>query len=250
MTAALIAGQRITLENAVMGWSLHAIPLHLSVNDDVLEWAASARFSRGVPDQPSEPESLPSVAQVLAVFAAAQCHGTAWFALCDSGASPALAPCPDPSAGVPARGLDLGEVSLHLMGQDQVASEVRSDALVEALAAWHDDGVGSMRHVSARQAKRPLAKQTTAAPPRGGASPDRTPSRIAFKNARLLRRVCSGWRLVTPTARIAAILGRARQAPSPVAEHLLGVDGEGAGAVGGLFFQGLPGRRVQTENVE
>ncbi|MBB5873069.1 hypothetical protein F4553_006503 [Allocatelliglobosispora scoriae] len=86
-----------------MSWSILATPLH-SVQPDVLEWAASASASFGVPGQLPPPHPLPVVAEVLTAFRKAGCHGTPWFRVDGLGAGFELA-----SGG----GLDLGEVTLQ-----------------------------------------------------------------------------------------------------------------------------------------
>lgn len=58
---------------------LLVLPLHELARDGGLEWAASAGFSRGVPDETPAQRPLVQVSKVLAVFRATGCRGTAWF---------------------------------------------------------------------------------------------------------------------------------------------------------------------------
>jgi hypothetical protein len=100
-----------------VGWSLFVLPLHETVRDGGLAWAASADFSRGLPDHVPGPQPPARVLDVLGAFRAAGCHGTAWFEVSDLDACSGLPECPDPMSCADAGGLDLGGVSLHGAGQ-------------------------------------------------------------------------------------------------------------------------------------
>jgi hypothetical protein len=86
-----------------VSWSILATPLH-SVQGDVLEWAASAGVSIGVPRQLPPPHPLPVVTEVLTAFRKAGCHGTPWFRIDGLGSGFELA-----GGG----GMYLGEVTLQ-----------------------------------------------------------------------------------------------------------------------------------------
>jgi hypothetical protein len=117
-----------------VGWSLNVIPVPGPADNEVLEWAASASFSRGVPDQPPNPKPLPSVGDVLAAFRAAGCHGTVSSNLSGTDPTAPLEECPDPAVCSSVDGLDLGEVSLRVVGQDEHDQALEPTASVEAMS--------------------------------------------------------------------------------------------------------------------
>ncbi|MFI7598861.1 hypothetical protein [Actinoplanes sp. NPDC049681] len=96
-----------------MSWSLFVMPVHQAAHDGVLEWVGAASHSRGVPDTVPAAVPLPTVAEVLAAFRNAGCHGEAWFQVRDAGVSPPLTRCPDPASCGREGGLDIGEVTLR-----------------------------------------------------------------------------------------------------------------------------------------
>ncbi|WP_328459329.1 hypothetical protein OHA21_26815 [Actinoplanes sp. NBC_00393] len=116
-----------------MSWWMHAVPLSGSTGAETLEWAASASFSRGVPEQMPASRPLPSVRDVLAAFRAAGCHGTAWFDLI--GTAEPLEECPDPGTCYSAGGLDLGEVRLSMVEASVEAVSFRKPVPVAVLTA-------------------------------------------------------------------------------------------------------------------
>ena len=130
-----------------MSWSLHAIPLHEAANEGVLEWAAAASSSRGVPDRASASTPLPTVADVLGVFGDAGCHGTAWFTIVEAEAAPSLTECPNPGACARVGGLDLGEVGLRVVGQGDIGLAVPSDARVKEISFRKPSGVAVLTAV-------------------------------------------------------------------------------------------------------
>ena len=54
------------------------MPLHGVARDGGLERAADAAFAFGLPDDPPPASELLTVAQVLATFRQAGCHGEPW----------------------------------------------------------------------------------------------------------------------------------------------------------------------------
>src|SRR5690349_21844669 len=112
-----------------MSWSMLVTPLHhAALTDGVLEWAATASFSHGVPDRVPASQRLPLVADVLAAFRSAGCHGTAWFTVEDQDTAAWLPSCPNPAECVAVGGMDVGEVSLRTVDQKK---DVRTDTAVE-----------------------------------------------------------------------------------------------------------------------
>ncbi|WP_197699071.1 hypothetical protein [Micromonospora inositola] len=99
-----------------MSWHLLVTPLHTAVADDGLEWAAGAESSFGLPEEPPAARELPMVAQVLAAFREAGCHGVPWFQVAGRDVASQLPGCPDPATCASVGGLDLGEVSLGVDG--------------------------------------------------------------------------------------------------------------------------------------
>lgn len=102
-----------------MSWSLHVMPLHIAAADGGLDWAASASFSVGLPDEPPVARALPTVAGVLTAFREAQCHGSSWFEVAGYDLSDDLPACPDPAICASIGGLDLGEVTLGVDGDGE-----------------------------------------------------------------------------------------------------------------------------------
>jgi hypothetical protein len=126
---------------------LQVISLHKVAEEGVLAWAVAASSSRGVPERAPASTPLPTVADVLGVFADAGCHGTAWFTVVDAEAAPSLTECPDPGACARVGGLDLGEVSLRVVGRDDIGSPVPSDARVEGISLRKPSGVAVLAAV-------------------------------------------------------------------------------------------------------
>ena len=108
-----------------------------------------AGYSRGVPTTAPEAVPLPTVANVLAAFRDAGCHGEAWFTLSDAGASPPLRQCPDTVSCARKGGLDLGEVSLRGAGQAGFGLPLSSGARVETVSFRKPSGAGALAAVCA-----------------------------------------------------------------------------------------------------
>jgi beta-phosphoglucomutase-like phosphatase (HAD superfamily) len=109
---------------ARVSWSLLAVPLHRYAGAGALDWAASARFSRGVPDRAPDAQPLPTVTEVLAVFRESSCFGVSWFRLAD----------PSCEVGLAGSGeFDLGEVTIQVVGRSSLDEPVCVDDEVEAL---------------------------------------------------------------------------------------------------------------------
>jgi hypothetical protein len=70
-----------------VSWSVLVSPPHRVAADGGPGWAAEASFAYGVPDEAPTARELPTVADVLAAFRAAGCHGTAWFEVAGSDAA-------------------------------------------------------------------------------------------------------------------------------------------------------------------
>ncbi|GIE95401.1 hypothetical protein Ari01nite_28660 [Paractinoplanes rishiriensis] len=113
---------------------MHVVPLSGPTGAEVLVWAASAEFSRGVPEQIPDPLPLLSARDVLAALRAAGCHGTAWFKIVSDGTTEPLAECPDPHACYGTARLDLGEVRFTVAGQVEGDDGVEPEALIEAIS--------------------------------------------------------------------------------------------------------------------
>lgn len=128
---------------------MYAVPLHEVAGDGGLEWAASARFSRGVPDQVSEPWPLPSVTEVLNAFRSAGCHGTAWFEVGGVDAVEGLPGCPDPGTCGSAGGLDLGEVGLGVAGRVGDEQSLPAQGAVERMSFRKPVGAAVLHAVCA-----------------------------------------------------------------------------------------------------
>lgn len=132
-----------------MSWWLTALPLHEAARNGVLDWAASVGCSRGLPDHGPDPQPLPTLADVLSAFQAAQCHGMAWFEVGDLAAGSVLAACPDPWACQSTGGLDLGEVSLHVGGKISGEDPLPVDAAVEGIHFRKPSGAAVLHAVCA-----------------------------------------------------------------------------------------------------
>ncbi|MEE6257068.1 hypothetical protein [Plantactinospora sonchi] len=117
-----------------MSWSLYAMPLHHVASDGGWEWAASAGSVRDLPDQPPEPTPPARVGDVLDALRAAGCHGTAWFEVDGLAAGSALPRCPDAGTCGIEEGPDLGEVSLHVAGQERHGQPLPIDAAVAGVS--------------------------------------------------------------------------------------------------------------------
>ena len=85
--------------------------------------------------------ALPSVVDVLAAFSTAGCHGTAWFKVRGEDSASRLAECPGSDACSRSGGLDLGEVSVRVVGHVDSERPMPSDAAVESIAFRKPVGV-------------------------------------------------------------------------------------------------------------
>ncbi|WP_406084440.1 hypothetical protein OHA01_08285 [Micromonospora zamorensis] len=99
-----------------VSWHLLVTPLHVVAADGGLEWAADAESSFGLPVEPPPARDLPMVAQVLAAFRRAGCHGVPWFQVAGHDVTGDLPGCPDPATCTSVGGMDLGEVSMGVDG--------------------------------------------------------------------------------------------------------------------------------------
>jgi len=98
-----------------------------------------------MPDTVPAPVPLPTVAEVLAAFRDAGCHGEAWFQIDD--ASPPLSRCPDPASCARNGGLDIGEVTLR--GAGQAGLPLTSATEVETVSFRKPSGAGALAAVRA-----------------------------------------------------------------------------------------------------
>jgi hypothetical protein len=128
---------------------LFVIPLHHAAYDGVLEWAATATYSRGVPSTMPAAVPLPTVADVLAALRHAGCHGEAWFQVGDADAAPPLMQCPDPASCAHDGGLDLGEVSVHGAEQANLGLPLGFNTRVETVSFRKPSGAGALAAVCA-----------------------------------------------------------------------------------------------------
>ncbi|MDT5025251.1 MAG: hypothetical protein QOE61_1677 [Micromonosporaceae bacterium] len=62
---------------------LIATPLHLVTQAGGWDWVTSVDNAYGLPDQSPDSGPLPTVADVLAAFRLAGCHGDAWFVVAE-----------------------------------------------------------------------------------------------------------------------------------------------------------------------
>jgi hypothetical protein len=132
-----------------VSWSLFVLPLHEATRDGGLGWAASADFSRGLPDHAPGTRPPARVLDVLSAFRAAGCHGTAWFEVSDLDADRGLPQCPDPRTCASTGGLDLGEVGLHVTGQVGDKHPLQVDAAVEGVSFRKPSGAAALHAVCA-----------------------------------------------------------------------------------------------------
>jgi hypothetical protein len=132
-----------------VSWSLLVLPLHEAARDGWPSLAASADFSRGLPDHVPGPQPPASVLDVLGAFRAAGCHGTAWFEVSDLDAGLGLPECPDPMSCADVGGLHLGEVSLHVAGQVSSKHPLRTGTTVESVSFRKPSGAAALHAVCA-----------------------------------------------------------------------------------------------------
>jgi hypothetical protein len=128
---------------------LFVIPLHHAVHDGVLEWAATATYSRGVPSTVPATVPLPTAADVLIALRHAGCHGEARFQVGDDDAAPPLMQCPDPASCARDGGLDLGEVGLRGAEQADFGLPLSSNTRVETVWLRKPSGAGALAAVCA-----------------------------------------------------------------------------------------------------
>jgi hypothetical protein len=102
------------------------------------------RVSRAVPDEAPTP-LLVRVADVLEAFRAAGRHGTTWFEVEDVDVRSWLPGCSSPATCASVGGLDLGEVSLDVVGPVEWDQPVRSAALVESVSFRKPSGTAALR---------------------------------------------------------------------------------------------------------
>jgi hypothetical protein len=117
-----------------VSWSLVVLPLHavLSPRDD----------------SPARP--LPRVLDVLRACHTAGGHGTAEFTVDGLDVGSLLPPCDNPArCALGGSGDDLGEVSVHVVGQGRRAGRVAADAVVDAVGFRTPDGTAALRTVCA-----------------------------------------------------------------------------------------------------
>jgi hypothetical protein len=113
------------------------------------EWVASADVTRGVPDQTPPVLPRPSIADVLAAFRAAGCHGTNWFEVVGEPAGWRLPECPGSDVCASGGALDLGEVSVRTVGRDSSIPAVAADAVVDTVAFRKPDPAAALKAVCA-----------------------------------------------------------------------------------------------------
>jgi hypothetical protein len=128
---------------------MYVIAVHQAARDGVLEWAAAASRSRGVPDTVPAAVPLPTVAEVLTALHDAGCHGEAWFQVSDAEVAPPLRRCPDPVSCVRSGGLDIGEVTLRGAAQADFGLPLSTATRVETVSFRKPDGAGALAAVCA-----------------------------------------------------------------------------------------------------
>ncbi|MBM0277418.1 hypothetical protein [Micromonospora tarensis] len=109
------------------------------------EWISCADFTRGVPEPTPPVLPRPSIADVLAAFRAAGCHGTNWFEVVGEPAGTRLPECPGTDICTSTGTLDLGEVSVHTVGRSSGIPAVGADALVETVAFRKPNPAAALR---------------------------------------------------------------------------------------------------------
>jgi hypothetical protein len=117
-----------------VSWKLYVVPVDGLSRDGMAEWLASADFTRGIPEPASPIMPRPSIAEVLASFRAAGCHGTNWFEIVGEPAGSRLPECPGTDACPGDGALDLGEVSVYTTGRGSSVPAVAADAGVETVS--------------------------------------------------------------------------------------------------------------------
>jgi hypothetical protein len=113
---------------------MYVVPVDSLSRDGMTEWVASAEFTRGVPEQAPPILPRPSIAEVLAAFRAAGCHGTNWFEVAGEPAGTRLPECPGVDACLSGGALDLGEVSVYTVGRSSSLPAVAAGEAVETVA--------------------------------------------------------------------------------------------------------------------
>ena len=132
-----------------MSWSLFVIAVHRAARGGVLEWAATASHSRGVPSTAPTAVPLPTVTEVLTAFHEAGCHGEAWFEISGAEAAPTLRECPDPGSCAGNGGLDIGEVALRGPAQAHFGRLLSTTTSVETVSFRKPTGAGALAAVCA-----------------------------------------------------------------------------------------------------
>lgn len=136
-------------QTSTVSWSLFVMAVHQAAQEGVLEWVAGASHSRGFPDTVPAAVPLPTVAEVLAAFHDAGCHGEAWFEVSDAEVSPPLRRCPDPALCQRNGGLDIGEVTLRGAEQAGRGVPLSSSTRVETVSFRKPSRAGALAAVCA-----------------------------------------------------------------------------------------------------
>src|SRR5689334_19298124 len=110
------------------------MPVH-RMTADMLDWAAEM----GVVLGSIEPLPLPTVDQVLAALTTAGCHGDSWFRISDRPSM--LSRCRDRHDCAARGGLDLGEVSIRVSGEPDLARPIGLHEPVELISLRKPRGV-------------------------------------------------------------------------------------------------------------
>jgi hypothetical protein len=132
--ARIAADLDVRCDTAMVSWKLYVVPVDSLSRDGMAEWIASADCPRGVPEQTPAILPRPSIAEVLAAFRAAGCHGTNWFEVVGEPAGSRLPECPGTDVCTSSGAMDLGEVSVYTMGRTCSVPAVAADAVVETVS--------------------------------------------------------------------------------------------------------------------
>jgi hypothetical protein len=119
------------------------------LSTEVLEWASGADSVIGDVHNIPNAQPLATVGQALEAIRLAGCHGDSWFRLDDETAIEPLPRCPAASDCADQNGLDLGEVSITVVGNGEHGGPIRPDALVESMSFRKPRGLAILHAAAA-----------------------------------------------------------------------------------------------------
>ncbi len=116
-----------------MSWTAFIAPLQF-LPIEVLEWAAGASSAIGDVDNIPNAQPLATLGQALDAIRLAGCHGDSWFRITDDASIERLPRCLPATDCAEQNGLDLGEISISVVGDDTHGGPITPDALVESMS--------------------------------------------------------------------------------------------------------------------